>query len=50
VGSYRPTFGLIGVDRETFVRTPRPSLAWWGDLARANALPTTQAPDPVVVG
>jgi beta-glucosidase len=25
---YRPTFGLIAVDRTTFVRTPKPSLAW----------------------
>jgi hypothetical protein len=49
-GSYRPTFGLIGVDRETFVRTPKPSLVWLGDLARRNALPTAQAPDPVPVG
>ncbi len=36
---YRPTFGLIAVDRETFVRTPKPSLAWLGSVARANALP-----------
>ena len=43
-GSYRPTFGLIGVDRETFARTPKPS------LARRNVLPTTQAPDPVAGG
>ncbi|MFF1571111.1 glycoside hydrolase family 1 protein [Leifsonia sp. NPDC058292] len=35
---YRPTFGLIAVDRETFVRTPKPSLAWLGSVARANAL------------
>jgi beta-glucosidase len=49
-GSYRPTFGLIAVDRETFARTPKPSLAWLGDLARRNALPTAQAPDPVPVG
>ncbi|MGO4535113.1 family 1 glycosylhydrolase [Leifsonia sp. 2MCAF36] len=33
-GSWRPTFGLIAVDRETFVRTPKPSLAWLGELAR----------------
>ncbi len=38
-GSFRPTFGLIGVDRETFVRTPKPSLAWLGDLAQRNVLP-----------
>lgn len=32
-GSWRLTFGLIAVDRETFVRTPKPSLAWLGELA-----------------
>jgi beta-glucosidase len=37
-GSYRPTFGLIGWDRETFERHPKPSLAWLGEVARANAL------------
>lgn len=40
-GSFRPTFGLIGVDRETFARTPKPSLAWLGDLARRNVLPAS---------
>jgi beta-glucosidase len=38
-GSYTPTFGLIAVDRETFVRTPKPSLAWLGDLALHGELP-----------
>ncbi|KZE89964.1 glycoside hydrolase family 1 protein [Microbacterium sp. TNHR37B] len=38
-GSFRPTFGLIAVDRESFVRTPKPSLAWLGDLAQRNVLP-----------
>ena len=38
-GSFRPTFGLIGWDRETFARTPKPSLAWLGAVARANGLP-----------
>jgi beta-glucosidase len=33
---FRMTFGLVEVDRETFVRTPKPSLAWLGSLARAN--------------
>ncbi len=36
---FRPTFGLIAVDRETFVRTPKPSLAWLGNVARNNGLP-----------
>jgi beta-glucosidase len=35
---YRPTFGLVSVDRETFVRTPKPSLAWLGEVARRNGL------------
>lgn len=38
-GSFRPTFGLIAVDRETFARTPKPSLSWLGDLARRNVVP-----------
>jgi beta-glucosidase len=36
---YGPKFGLVAVDRETFVRTPKPSLAWLGGVARANSLP-----------
>jgi beta-glucosidase len=36
-GSYTPTFGLIGWDRETFARTPKPSLAWLGEQARQHA-------------
>ena len=35
---YRPTFGLIAVNRETMERTPKPSLSWYGNLARANAV------------
>ncbi|MFC6356481.1 glycoside hydrolase family 1 protein [Luethyella okanaganae] len=38
-GSFRPTFGLIAWDRETFERHPKPSLAWLGGVARANRLP-----------
>ena len=34
-GHWEPTFGLIAVDRETFVRTPKPSLAWLGRRAKA---------------
>jgi beta-glucosidase len=33
---YATTFGLIGVDRATFVRTPKPSLAWLGQVAQRN--------------
>jgi beta-glucosidase len=35
---YRPTFGLIGVDRTSFERSPKPSARWLGQVARANAL------------
>ncbi|HLM04765.1 MAG TPA: family 1 glycosylhydrolase, partial [Blastococcus sp.] len=35
---YAPTFGLVSVDRETFARTPKPSLAWLGEVARRNGL------------
>lgn len=35
-GSWHPTFGLIAMDRETFVRTPKPSLAWLGGVAQRN--------------
>ena len=31
-------FGLVEVDRETFERRPKPSAAWFGAVARANAL------------
>ncbi|GAA2212585.1 family 1 glycosylhydrolase [Nonomuraea monospora] len=33
-GHWEPTFGLIAVDRETFERQPKPSLAWLGEVAR----------------
>jgi beta-glucosidase len=35
---YVPRFGLVSVDRETFVRTPKPSASWLGGIARANRL------------
>jgi beta-glucosidase len=35
---YRPTFGLVAVDRRTFARTPKPSLAWLGEVAKRNGL------------
>lgn len=37
-GSYAPTFGLIAWDRETFERTPKPSAAWLGGIARSGSL------------
>jgi beta-glucosidase len=35
---YGPRFGLVSVTRDTFERTPKPSAAWLGDIARANRL------------
>lgn len=37
-GSFAPTFGLIAVDRQTFERFPKPSLAWLGGVARDGGL------------
>ena len=34
---YRPTFGLIAVDRNTQMRTAKPSAQWLGQAARANS-------------
>lgn len=42
-GHWEPTFGLIAVDRETFVRTPKPSLRWLGEIARNNGLQAVDA-------
>src|SRR5262245_10781520 len=36
---YKPRFGLVEVDRESFARTPKPSASWLGALAQANRLP-----------
>jgi beta-glucosidase len=38
-GSYKPTFGLIAVDAETFERTPKPSAHWLGQVGRDRRLP-----------
>jgi beta-glucosidase len=35
---YRPTFGLVAVDRETQERTVKPSARWLGEIARTNRL------------
>ncbi|MCP1470300.1 beta-glucosidase/6-phospho-beta-glucosidase/beta-galactosidase [Sphingobium sp. OAS761] len=35
---YRPTFGLVAVDRTTQVRTPKPSARHLGRIARANRM------------
>lgn len=37
-GHWEPTFGLIAVDRTTFERHPKPSLAWLGEVARRGGL------------
>src|SRR3546814_9795819 len=36
---YSKHFGLVGVDLETFRRTPKPSAAHFGRIARAGVLP-----------
>ena len=36
---YGPTFGMVAVDRQTFARHPKPSAHWFGEVARARALP-----------
>lgn len=35
---YKPKFGLIAVDRTSFKRTPKPSAAYLGAIARHNAI------------
>ena len=35
---YRPTFGLIAVDRESQERRPKPSAEWFGEVCRRNGL------------
>lgn len=37
-GSFVPTFGLIGWDKETFERYPKPSLNWPGSIAKTGAV------------
>jgi beta-glucosidase len=45
-GHWAPTFGLIGVDRETFQRHPKPSLGWLGAVARENGRGIDVPPPP----
>lgn len=35
-GSFKPTFGLVGFNPETFERKPRPSLYWLGSIAKTQ--------------
>lgn len=37
-GSFKPTFGLVGWDKETFERRPKPSLGWLGDVSRTHTV------------
>ncbi|GGU97411.1 beta-glucosidase [Actinomadura cremea] len=37
-GTYAHTFGLVAVDRDTFVRTVKPSARWLGEVARTGDL------------
>jgi beta-glucosidase len=37
---YQPRFGLVEVDRTSFVRRPKPSARWLADVMAANALPS----------
>jgi beta-glucosidase len=36
---YGPTFGMVAIDRQTFARNPKPSARWFGEVARARAMP-----------
>jgi beta-glucosidase len=45
VFGYRPRFGLVAVDRTTFVRTPKPSARWFAEVIGANALVPLPAED-----
>ncbi|MEI5519709.1 family 1 glycosylhydrolase [Streptomyces brasiliscabiei] len=36
---YRPTYGLVAVDRTTQDRVVKPSARWYGDVARTNQVP-----------
>ena len=47
-GGFVPKFGLVGVDRETFARRPKPSGYWLGMVAKRRALPEAPVrwPDP----
>lgn len=38
-GSWRPKFGLVSVDRDTFQRTIKPSARWYADVVARAATP-----------
>lgn len=37
-GSFKPTFGLVAVDHETFERKPKLSLQWLGNVAKTGTV------------
>ena len=37
-GSFKPTFGLIGWDKDTFERQPKASLNWLGSISRTGVV------------
>jgi beta-glucosidase len=41
---YRPTFGLVAVDRTTFARTVKPSARWLGQVGRSGRVPVLPTP------
>ncbi len=41
---FAPTFGLVGVDRRTFERRPKPSAFWYGTVATTGRLPDQAGP------
>ena len=43
---YRPEFGLVAVDRETFARTPKPSAAWYAAVVASSRSLVERAPVP----
>jgi beta-glucosidase len=47
---YDMQFGLIGVDRATQVRTPKPSAGHLGEIARANKLVAAEPPEAATPG
>lgn len=38
LSGYDPKFGLVQVDRDSMIRTPKPSAHWLGGIARSNAI------------
>ncbi len=44
------TFGLIAIDRDTFARHPKPSLAWLGHVATSNGAGLTDTTELALIG